>query len=62
MGVIYKRVLFGGIIIFLLITMRRFMGVLGDHDCESTLLWLIFGLEVKSCVCGKGLNWNTMMV
>ena len=28
------------------------MGVLGDHDCESTLFWLIFGLDVKSC------EWN----
>ena len=26
------------------------MGVLGDHDCESTLFWFIFGLEAKSCV------------
>ena len=26
------------------------MGVLGDHDCESILFWVIFGLEVKSCV------------
>ena len=24
------------------------MGVLGDHDCESTLFWLIFKIEVKS--------------
>ena len=29
-----------------------FLGVLGDHDCESTLFWLIFGLDVKSC------EWN----
>ena len=26
------------------------MGVLGDHDCESALFWLIFGLEAKSCM------------
>ena len=26
------------------------MGVFGDHDCESTLFWLILRLEVKSCV------------
>ena len=37
------------------------MGVLGDHDCESTLFWLIFGLEV-SHVCEKGEFWNTMMM
>ena len=42
---------FGGIISLLLITIRWFMGVLGDHDCESTLFWFIFGLEAKSCVC-----------
>ena len=23
------------------------MGVLGDHDYESTLFWLLFGIEVK---------------
>ena len=39
-----------GIISFLFITIRWFMGVLDDHDRESTLLWLIFGLEAKSCV------------
>ena len=50
MGVIQRMVLFGGIIIsLLLIPVRWFMGVLGDHDCESTLFWLIFGLDVKSC-------------
>ena len=49
-GVISKRVLFGGIISFLLITIMWFMGVLGDHDCESTSFWFIFGLEAKSCV------------
>ena len=26
------------------------MGVLGGHDCESTLFWFIFGLEAKSSV------------
>ena len=26
------------------------MGVLGDHDCESALFRLIFGLKVRSCV------------
>ena len=31
-----------------LFTMRWFMGVLGDHDCDPTLLWLIFELEAKS--------------
>ena len=41
---------FWGIISVLLVTVGWFMGILGDHDCESTLFWLIFGLEVKSCV------------
>ena len=62
MGVIYKRVLYRGIISFLLITIRWFMGVLGDHDCESTLFWLIFGLEVKSYVYKGCVFWNTIMV
>ena len=50
LGVIKKKVLFGGVISLLLIPVRRFMGELGDHDCESTLFWLIFWLEVKSCL------------
>ena len=41
---------FWGIISVLLITIGWFMGILGDIGCESTLFWLIFGLEVKSCV------------
>ena len=45
-----QRVLLGGIISFLLTTIRWFMGALGDHDCESTLFWHIFEPEVKSCV------------
>ena len=36
-----------------------FMGVLEDHDCESTLFWFIFGLEAKSGVW-KGRFRNTM--
>ena len=50
MGVISKRALFGGCMSFLLIAIKWFMGVLGDHDCESTLFWFIFRLEAKSFV------------
>ena len=29
-------------------TIRWFLSVLEDHDCESTLFWLVFGLEAKT--------------
>mgnify|MGYP001799510543 FL=1 len=49
--VLYRRGYFLGVLFHsYLLTIRWFMGVLDDHDCESTLFWLIFGLEAKSCV------------
>ena len=40
---------FWSIVSFLFIYYTRwFMGVLGDHDFNPTLLWLIFELEAKS--------------
>ena len=33
-----------------LLTIRWFLSVLEDHDCESTLFWLVFGLEAKTGV------------
>ena len=58
LGVIKKRVLFGGVISLLLIPVRWFMGVLGDHDCESTLFWLIFGARSKA-MCVKRVYFRT---
>ena len=44
----YRRGCFlGGTISLIFIYCKGFMGVLEDHDCESTLFRLIFGLEAK---------------
>ena len=42
-GCYMEESVFGGIISFLLITIRWFMGLLGDYDCESTLFCLFLG-------------------
>ena len=34
------------------------MGVLGDHDYESTLIWLIFGARSKA-MCVKRVYFRT---
>ena len=43
-----RRCFFGVLFHSYLFTTRWFMGVLGDHDFNPTLLCLIFELEAKS--------------
>ena len=38
-------------------TIRCFMSVSEDHDCEWTLVWFIFGpRQSQGCDCGKGVE------